>query len=152
MKQIELTQGKYALIDDEDFELVSNYKWRFAGEGYAVGFKYLGKVNGKFKSDAILMHRIINKTPKGFVTDHINRNKLDNRKVNLRTVDRSLNAFNTGIYKHNKSGFTGISWSLYSKKWLARIQKNGKVIHLGLFNDIEKAVQARKQAEEIYAT
>jgi hypothetical protein len=151
MKQIKLTQNKYAIVDDEDFDLVNKYKWRFAGDGYALTNIYLGRVNGKSKCLTFTMHSLFLDVPtKGYVIDHINRNKLDNRRKNLRVASRSLNAFNTGVWKHNKSGITGVSWDKVNNKWRAAINKNKKAINLGRFADLEKAILARKKAEEIY--
>lgn len=140
-KKIKLTQGKYALVDNEDFQFLDQWKWFFdLRDGYA-----------RTNSGKILMHRLINGTPKGFITDHINRNKLDNRKENLRTVDKSLNAFNTGLWKHNKSGFKGVSWDKLNQKWRASINKNGKAFNLGRYPSLKLALLARKKAEAIYA-
>lgn len=94
------------------------------------------------------MHRLLNKTPEGFSTDHINRDKLDNRKCNLRSVTQSQNGFNRGLNKNNTSGHRGVYW--YQNSWVAEIKVNFKKIHIGRFKDLVGAVSARKTAEEIY--
>lgn len=142
MIKIELTKGKYALIDDKDFELVSNYSWYYC-DGYAMSGKYIGN----YKTKTILMHRLINDTPDGFDTDHINRDKLDNRKINLRSVTRSHNAININLKKNNKSGFTGVVWDKQMKKWRAQIMLDRKQNFLGLFNILKDAVSVRKEFE-----
>lgn len=98
----------------------------------------------------IYMHALLNKTPTGFVTDHINGNKLDNRKENLRTATSSQNGINRGKQINNTSGHKGINW--YANAWVAEIKVNQKKIHLGRFKNIDDAVAARKAAEQIYHT
>lgn len=139
-KQIKLTQGKYALVDAEDFDRINQWKWYFC-HGYANRSK-----------DNVSMHRFINETPKGLYTDHINRDKLDNRKVNLRTVTKSQNDHNTGPMKNNKSGYKGIYWYQEKGKWKVQIAINKKNIHLGYFTDLQQAIKARRKLEEtVYA-
>jgi hypothetical protein len=90
IKYIPLTQGKYAKVDAEDYDLINCFKWRVVN-GYAVAAYYEG---GKHLCD-IPMHRLILNTPAKMDTDHKNRDKLDNRKANLRAVSRTLNNFNS---------------------------------------------------------
>lgn len=89
------------------------------------------------------MHRVVNKTPKGLETDHINRNRLDNRKKNLRSVTSGQNKF-------NRSGLNGISWNKTRGKWYAYITVNNKMINLGLYSIFEVAVFARLMGEKIF--
>ena len=84
---------------------------------------------------------MINKTPKGLYTDHINRIRLDNRKCNLRTVTSAQNFTNTSKYKNNKSGYKGVS-KTKKDKWRASIQYNKKVYNLGDYNTKEEAAIA----------
>ncbi len=139
MKKIRLTQGKYALVDEEDFEYLSKFKWWYTTRGYAVREE---------KKKVIFMHRIINKTPKSMDTDHINRNKLDNTKENLRTVTRQQNLRNVGLQKNNTSGMVGVQKAKNS--WMARIKVNYKTIYLGCFLNKVEAIEARKKAEVKY--
>ena len=88
MKLIQLTKGKQAIVDDDDYEELNQFKW-YSNNGYVCRAI---KINGVYKT--IPLHRTVNKTPIGLETDHINRNKLDNRKSNLRSVSRSINNFN----------------------------------------------------------
>jgi hypothetical protein len=131
---VELTQGKQAIVDVEDYPLVSKYKWHLSGAGYAVR-----TVNRKNK---VYMHREINNTPADKFTDHINGNRLDNRRSNLRTCYRSGNAMNIGKPK-GKSGFIGV----YStgKRWRARVKIGGTMKHLGSFTTPELASKARNK-------
>ena len=149
MKKIKLTKGKYALVDDEDFDYINQWKWSFNGS-YAVRGKYIGRVNGKDRYERIYLHRDLNKTPKGMETDHINRNKLDNRRCNLRTVTKSKNNNNRDAYKNNICGVCGVNWYKQMKKYCSRIVVNGKRMHLGYFDNLEDAIKARKKAEDTY--
>jgi hypothetical protein len=149
MREIQLTKNKVAIIDDEDFELVSKWKWSFDGN-YAVRGKYIGNVNGKDKYKKIYLHREINKTQDNLETDHINKNKLDNRRSNLRSVTKGINSNNHGAHKNNSTGICGVTWSKSAKKFNTRIFFQGKKYHLGYFTKIEDAILARELAEKKY--
>jgi len=140
MKKIKLTKNRYALVDAEDFDYLSQWKWQYGLVGYA--YRSLDK------KTKVYMHRCINKTPKGKFTDHINRDKLDNRKTNLRTVTGMENGRNRGKNKNNTSGYKGVSWDKSKKSWLAHIKVNYKLLFLGRFKDIKDAIKARKNGEE----
>lgn len=135
MKKIPLTQGKYAIVDDSDFAELSKFKWYFRN-GYAVRTMQKG---GKKKT--VRMHRIIVKTPIGMDTDHINRDKLDNRRNNLRICSRAENVANS-FRSDNTSGFRGIWFNKRLKKWQAGLNKSGKHIYVGIFKNINEAVSA----------
>lgn len=139
MKKIKLTKGKYAIVDNLDFEWLNQWKWWYTTRGYALREE---------KGKCIFMHRLINNTPNGFDTDHINRIKLDNRGENLRTVTRSQNFMNINPRKNNTSGCKGVQKN--GNGWMARLKVNYKVVYLGTFPNIEDAVKARKMGEEIY--
>jgi len=139
MKKIKLTKGKFALVDDKDFDWLNQWKWYF-NSGYAV----------RGCPERILMHRVILDTPEDMVSDHINRNKLDNRRSNLRVATKSLNNFNTKVRSDNKSGIKGIYWSKEHSKWRPSISKEGKRIYFGLFSELKDAVFKRKEMENKY--
>ena len=150
MKKIELTQGKFAIVDNEDFEWLNQWKWHYNNsDGYAYRTKVFRRINGKQPKEHISIHRLINKTPKGMETDHINHNRLDNRKNNLRTVNRVQNCMNTSIRKDNKSGFKGVSFSKDRQKWMACIKFDNKVHNLGRFITKEEAALAYNQMAKI---
>lgn len=115
-KRIELTQGKFAIVDDADFERVSQHKWYY-NEGYAVRNT---KKNGKCVK--ICMHRVINKTPNNMLTDHANGDTLDNRKSNLRTCTVRQNSQNRKLPCNNLSGMKGLHFEKATNKWVAKIQ------------------------------
>ena len=151
MKHITLTKGKVAVVDDEDYEWLSKYKWCFNGYGYAVrGRKKHEKVNGR--RGVIFLHREVMKTPTGMITDHINKNTLDNQKKNLRICTPSQNNQNMKVRKDSFSGERGIRYitdrPTLKKRWLARIQYNYKQINLGYYKTMKEAIAARKMAVE----
>jgi len=142
MKYIELSSGKRAIVDDEDFERVSQYKWSFHKIGYA--FRNCGP---KAVRKAQYLHRFLLDEPAGIV-DHINGDGLDNRRANLRVVDKSGNGLNRHkLDRRNTSGATGVSWSKEKRLWYARIKVRGHVRALGYFRDKEAAIAARRAAE-----
>ena len=139
MKKIKLTKGQFALVDDGDFEFLNHWKWKFHKDGYAV--RTASRVNNHDRQ--VYMHREINKTPIGFITDHIDRNGLNNQKDNLRTVTISQNAMNSRTPSNNTSGKKGVFWNTQKNKWNAVIVLGQKQIHLGFFINFEDACLAR---------
>lgn len=130
MRQIKLTKGFVALVDDEDYKALRRWSWCENGQGYAVRSI---RINGK--SRQIFMHRQVNNTPEGFYTDHINGDRLDNQRANLRTVTASIN-------NHNRGGIIGVGhYPSLSKinPYKAQITINHKNYHLGLFATEEEA-------------
>lgn len=138
MKEIPLTRGKVALVDDEDFESLSRFKWQASQES---GIWYARRGHKTIRMHTQIMG--------GLNVDHRNRNGLDNRRENLRFATRSQNGFNTKLFKSNKSGAKGVSWYkwLAVPKWRADIKVNGRKIHLGYFHDKDEAIAARQTAE-----
>lgn len=151
MKRIKLNGklglGKYVLVDDADFDSLNKWKWSLSGRASS---KYARRGMTRRKehiTKTILMHREILKPPKGFFTDHINGNKLDNRRCNLRICTIAENIRNRKInLKVNTSGYKGICWNKISKKWQAGIKFSNKYIYLGLFNNKEEGALAYNQA------
>ena len=117
--------------------------------GYVRKNKYRKiKIEGKvYSSSRLAFLYMTGKWPTKEV-DHIDRNPSNDCWNNLREADRTQNNTNKGKYKTNSSGVKGIHWRKQSDKWHAQIQVDKKKIHLGLFDDIEDAIQARKQAEQ----
>lgn len=144
MKKIEIYgrngTGKYALVDDDDFKLVSGRKWYITKFGYLLS--YVNK-NGKYTHE--YMHRVIANPVNSMVVDHINRNRLDNRRSNLRICTRAENTYNSGIGKNNTTGFKGLVRTK-SKKWEARIIVKRKCISLGRYTTKEDAALAYNEA------
>jgi len=141
MKEIPLSQGKTAIIDDEDFDLVAPHNWFFAANGYAVrNTRKDGKRSQQY------LHRLVCGEPDSLV-DHINRNRLDCRRSNLRLVDWTGNALNRGKQSNNRSGYTGVVWHAFSGLWQARLQIRRRVHCLGYFKTPEDAHAARLAGE-----
>ena len=146
-KQIPLTQDKVAIVDDDDYDELNKHKWSVLEKGntyYAIRWMWSGG-----NQSGIYMHRAILGLMKGDdkIVDHVNRNGLDNRQQNLRVVSHAINIRNHNRHKHNTSGHNGVCWHKASGKWDARITVKDKQIHLGLYDTIKDAVEARRQGE-----
>lgn len=137
--------GEYAvLIDAADLDLASSYTWRVrrhprTGKAYAVA------------TTGIAMHQLIARTPKGFDTDHVNANSLDNRRANLRAATRAQNNANrekhsTHAGKPTTSRFKGVSWDREKRKWRAAIRVDKRAKRLGRFDDEIEAARAYDRA------
>jgi len=139
MKEINLTQGKVALVDDENYDFLNQFKWyarRTDGIYYAG--RQASSIDGKRK--IIHMHRVIMETPWGFEVDHINHDGLNNQKYNMRNCIRLQNARNRQSY--GSSQYLGVSWYNRYNCWVANITIGGKRIHLGYFKEEEDAAKA----------
>jgi len=143
MIEIQLTKGMVAIVDDDCPLHILEKKWQYHPNGYAQGKG--PKINGK--QSLLYMHRVIMDAPKGFEVDHINNNRLDNRKENLRICTSSQNKMNTK-YK-NKAGYRGVSINC-SGKYRALIRFDGKNIHLGVFITAKEAAIAYNEAAVKY--
>jgi hypothetical protein len=145
VKYIPLSKGMVAIIDDCDYELVSRYKWHASSS--AIGKYYARSSN---KGNRIYMHRLITNAPNDKEVDHINQNRLDNRRSNLRLCNRSQNNCNQGLRTDNTSDYIGVDFHKQTKKWRARIYNNGSTIFLGFFDTAEEAAIARNHAAKKY--
>jgi len=152
MKQIQLTKGKVAMVDDSDFEELNRFKW-CAIEQKGV-FRAMRKCRCPFggKYHAIYMHRQIMSTPCGMETDHRNGDSLNNRRSNLRICTHTQNLQNQRRDpKKSSSCFKGVHRTKLTGKWQAYITQNGKRIHLGHFNnEIEAAKTYDAKAKELF--
>lgn len=130
-----------AIIDKEDKKKVEGYRWSLSNSGYAVSW-----INGKIKT----MHQHIFKIPEdNNVVDHINGEKLDNRKSNLREVSRSMNAL-LSTKTNNNTGKKGVTYNEKTGRYYANIYINGKRINLGCSENFIEAVRFREEAEKKY--
>jgi len=138
MQKIQLTKGCIALVDDDDYEYLNQFKWRLADTNQWTKYAQTAiKINGKYKT--FLMHRMIMNPLKNLQVDHINHNGLDNTKNNLRICTRSENCRHfRRMIKFNDFGFKGIKFK--DNGWEAEIRINGKQKYLGRSkNPIEAA-------------
>lgn len=159
MKTIPLTRGHSCTVDDEDGDLV-NFRW-FANtreKPYAARWDCS---NGVANKTIVFMHRLILERAigralrKGELCDHIDGDKHNNSRGNLRLASDSENKCNRFRPSNNTSGYKGVSWHIRNKKWTAQIIKEGKRKHLGSFDDIEAAhlayVEAAKEIHGNFA-
>jgi len=150
MKQIQLggrnnTKIKgYALVDDDTFDELNQYNWCFDGD-YA---SRCIKENGKWRK--LKMHRIIMNPENTMQIDHIDGDKLNNQKSNLRTCTNAENSRNKKLRSDNKSGAKGVHFSKRDKVFTAYITFNRKNIHLGTFKEKEFAIKAYNDAALMY--
>jgi hypothetical protein len=145
MKRIKLTQGKFALVSDEDYEFLSQWKWCACKDHktfYAV--RGLPGVNGK--PTTIKMHRVIAERIGIKNPDHKDQNGLNNQRSNLREATQSQQIANQNLRRNNTSGYKGVSWFKRAEKWRAYIRVSRKQIYLGLFMDIKDAAKAYNKA------
>ncbi len=142
-KQIPLTQGKFAIVDSEDFKRLNQWKWYF-NAGYALrGQRNFGCKGNCVK---IYMHRLIAETPEGMQTDHINGDRLDNRKCNLRAATISQNIMNQKPQIGCSSKFKGVFWNNRINKWQCQIKSNKKYKYIGVFDSEDNAAKAYNNA------
>lgn len=133
---------KEMICDLEDWGKLKKFTWNESIKGYAIAKK---KIKGK--AHIIFFHRMAIGAKEGEIVDHINRNKLDNRRNNLRITSLSMNCFNRKT--KNESGYAGVL-KTYNDKWRAQITVNYKPIYLGTFEELDDAIEARKKAEIKY--
>ena len=137
MKEILLTKGLKAIVDDDDFDVLSDSKWR-AMRNHNTHYAVTGG-KGNFR----YMHRLLCNACDGLVVDHINGDGLDNRKENLRAVTLSINRLSSKPSKNNTSGFRGVVFEKRTGKWTAsvtrRIGGKRKRFHLGTFKSPDEA-------------
>lgn len=142
MKEIPLTRGKVAIVDDEDYEYLSQWKWYCENSGYA---------RRTFNSVSVLMHVLLMNYPEKGQIDHINGNKLDNRRSNLRICSHQENNRNKSKAKGKTSKYKGVWFDKSRNRWQAYIDHEYKRYHLGRFKtEIEAAKAYNKKAKELF--
>ncbi|MBN1795892.1 MAG: HNH endonuclease [Sedimentisphaerales bacterium] len=144
-RRIRLSWDKFAIVDPEDFERLSQYNWYSHKSG--KNFYALRTIKKGKKRSKEYMHRAIRPTPDDMYVDHKNRNTMDNRKANLRRATHTQNVWNRDYGRNNGSSiYIGVSWCKRDEKWLARIGVNGIAIHLGRYKDEAEAARAFDKA------
>lgn len=146
MKTIPLTQRKVAIVDDEDYEYLSQFKWHAekVGNTYYAGRKMV-KEDGK-RTTTYLHNEIM----QAKMVDHKNRDGLDNRKENLRICTHAQNMQNRKKNRNNTSGYIGVTWEKRDKKWSATIMVDKRKISLGHYSDPVEAAKAYDTAARTY--
>ena len=145
-KRIPLTQGKFAIVDDADFEWLNQHKWHYhLSNGDRTGYAMRGISRGS----KILMHRVIAKTPLGMETDHINGIGIDNRRCNLRICTAAQNQHNYRKPKHGRSSkYKGVTYrkDRHARPWQAQIHLRGRRVWLGCYATEKQAALAYDEA------
>lgn len=137
MKTIPLTKGKFAMVDDWNYDWLMQRHWHLAANRYAA------RRDGK---KITYMHRLILNVPDGIDVDHINHNELDNREENLRMATTGENCRNQRLQKRSKTGFKGVDWVGGYYGWRARIKLFKKQRLVGRFQSKEEAARAYDEA------
>jgi len=145
MREIPLTKGMVTIIDDDDYELVSQYKWCVRTS--EKGRYYAGRNTG---SNNVYLHRWLLNAQFGIEVDHINGNTLDNRRSNLRLCTRVGNGRNGRKHRlyRSTSKYKGVYWSV--NKWQAQIRVGRERFNLGRFTNEEEAARAYNEAASKY--
>lgn len=144
MKEILLTHGISAIVDDEDWSSLVNHKWyarKHRNTWYAARNEYLGHNRWRY----VTMHRLIIAAAPGQQVDHIDGNGLNNTRANLRFCDGTQNACNRKR-GWGRSHFKGVSWHSQSGKWRSEATLKGKHFFLGMFEDETEAARAYDRA------
>ena len=131
VKEVELTNtNKVALVDDEDFQLASQYTWWY-NDGY---------VRSEKNNIGVKIHRLVTGvTDPTIEVDHKNHDTFDNQKTNLRVCTRQQNQFNKLPLKNSSSKYKGVFWHKATSKWMVSITCDGHTLYLGLYNAEEEA-------------
>jgi len=145
MKEIQLTRNQVALVDDDMYEELNQFKW-FANKGKKTFYarRMAPTINGK-QGVIHMHHEVMGKPPKGLMPDHEDGNGCNNQRYNLRFVTNRQNSQNKKNVK-GTSKYPGVDWNKHAGKWHARIQINGKTKHLGIFADEEEAFEVYQNA------
>lgn len=149
MKEISLSQGKFAIVDDEDYEELSKYKWQVK-KGWHTLYA-TRNIRTAIEHTNLLMHRAIMGDIKGVAYDHIDGNGLNNQRENLRLATKRENAQNRGFQKNSTSEHKGVSWDKINKKWRVNICRDGKCINIGRYTGMIEAARAYdRKAKEFF--
>lgn len=139
-KKIVLSNGGFALVDEEDYEKAIQYKW----------MRHRIEINREIVETTtkprLFLSRFIMNPSEGMQVDHIDGNTFNNRKSNLRICTNAENSRNTKLYSTNTTGFRGVIWDKDLKRWKVRITVDFKRIYLGSYRNIEDAAKAYDKA------
>lgn len=153
MKKIPLTQGKFALVNDEDYDYLDQWKW-CADKAHSRNVYYarrMAKIEGRFRG--LQMHVQIMSPPKGMMVDHRNGDGLDNRRENLRICTHRQNNLNRIAVRGSSSKYLNVRLRSDTNKWEAgvRIRANGKRKNLGSFEtELEAGIIANIAMRKYY--
>jgi len=142
MQQIPLSQGMFAIVDDADFQLLSEFRWCYRAErdgkqGYAVRHV---KTDGKDR--LLYLHRQLMQPEKGQTVIFLNHDSLDCRRENLRAVSIKEARHHQRVRSNSKSGIKGIRYNARAQTWTARMYRDGQLVTIGTFNWRQDAIDA----------
>lgn len=149
MKTITLTQGQVALVDEADFDWLSQWNWHALWNNRAQNYRAVRNTDCG-KHGLIYMSRFILGLSGRARADHINRNTLDNQRHNLRPATHAQNCWNRGLQNNSRSGFKGVSFHGRLQRWQVRVQSSGMARHIGYFDTAEIAAKAYDAAARKY--
>ena len=141
-RQIALTSGDFAFVDDDDYERASMHNWCMHK---SVKYPYANINIGKGRSKRLFLHRFIMNAEKGQIIDHVDGDVLNVKKKNLRFCTKGQNSQNRGLSAANTSGHKGVSWETSKQKWLVQIVINRKRVYCKRFDTFEEAVEAHER-------
>jgi hypothetical protein len=148
MKEILLTQGKVALVDDEDFDYLNQWKWTASKHSHTIYAIRDVWQKGQNKGKRIYMHREILETPQDLEVDHKDNNGLNCQRNNIRNCTHCQNQHNQKTSKNNKTGFKGICFNKHARKYMVQLALNGKTIYGGIYANIKEAAIAYNRLAE----
>lgn len=147
-KRVPLTQGKYAIVDEEDYPYVIRFRWIARQRGNSGVFEAAATIAEGVGT--VLLHRFILGDWPEVEIDHIDGDPLNNRRSNLRFCTRAQNARNQLKRKNGSSDFKGVPWNKRNQKWQAHIRVDGRLKALGYFNDPVAAAKVCDKAARRY--
>jgi hypothetical protein len=155
MKEITLTRGKVALVDDADYERVAQYKWYAVHPSSNPAHTWYAARSSRDKPRGkkrmMYLHRFLMDAISGDEVDHADRNGLNCSRANLRKCTHSENAANAKRMSTNTSGYRGVYWNKEVGCWYAQVVKDKRRSYMGCFRDIEAAARAYdKKAIELF--
>lgn len=151
MAEFKLENDKIVIVDRDDLPFLTSYRWQINSEGYVVSWRWCPLTK---KTTVLWLHRLVNKTPSTLICDHLNHNKLDNRKTNLRNCSNSQNLANQIKRPGLSSKYKGVVWHRRRQKWMANIhisnsKNTKKTVYLGYFDNETKAALVYDKAAKI---
>lgn len=147
-KQIPLTRGQFAIVDEADFAIANQYKWH-AIRPHRIWYA-VRTIWGHGENSSQYLHRFLLGNPQGVSIDHVDGNGLNCARSNLRIATKSQNDANRGRQENNKSGYKGVHWATRDKKWIAKIKVDGRQIYVGGFDNPVDAALAYDAAAHKY--